>query len=314
MNVKTIVEWAKRWWAGRDEITRLLPQYLWQAVMNFMSSGAQKAAALAYYAIFSIFPLSLLLAVGINNLLGPTVAQQQMSSALSMFLPLKTAELLQTNVTQAIQQGSSFGLIALAGLTWSALGLFSNITSSLDAIFAVPARRSMWRQRLVALLMALILIILVTASFVTSGVLRLVSAALLERPNIWITIGTIFLPLGLDMVIFALLFRFVPARHVHWDAVWPAAIFGAVGWELAKAGFGWYLANVTNFQFIYGSIATAIVLLFWAYLIASIFLLSAEVCAQLNEWFLMQSRLEMESLRAENEPPSSLPADQPLLR
>jgi membrane protein len=68
--------------------------------------------------------------------------------------------------------------------------------------------------------------------------------------------------------------------------VWPAAIFGAIGWELAKIGFSWYLTNVANYQFIYGSIATAIVLLFWAYLLASLFLLSAEFCAQLNEWIL----------------------------
>jgi uncharacterized BrkB/YihY/UPF0761 family membrane protein len=90
------------------------------------------------------------------------------------------------------------------------------------------------------------------------------------------------------MMIFALLFRYVPARRVYWDAVWPAAIFGAIGWEIAKTGFSWFLNNVANYQFVYGAIAAGIILLFWAYLIASIFLLSAEICAQLNEWLLDQ--------------------------
>jgi membrane protein len=305
---------ARRWWRRRDEATRELPLYLWRALTNFANTGASQAAALAYYAIFSVFPLTLLLTVAINQVLGPTVAQQQIASALTLFLPIKTAELLRVNVTAALQQSSSFGLIALIGLAWSGLGLFSSITASLDAIFQVPARRSLWRQRLLALVMAVILIVLVTASFVTSGVLRLVSAALLERPNIWVTIGVIFLPLGLDIVIFALLFRYIPARQVHWDAVWPAAIFGGVGWELAKAGFSWYLTNVSNFQFIYGSIATAIVLLFWAYLIASIFLLSAEMCAQLNEWFLKQERRALEQLRAETERPPALTTKNPAFR
>jgi YihY family inner membrane protein len=128
--------------------------------------------------------------------------------------------------------------------------------------------------------------VLIATSFVTSAVLRLVSALFLERPSLWLSIGSIFLPLGLNMVIFALLFRFVPSRRVHWDAVWPAAIFGGVGWELAKSAFGWYLLNVANYQFVYGTLSTGIVLLFWAYVIASIFLLSAEFCAQLNEWIL----------------------------
>ena len=106
------------------------------------------------------------------------------------------------------------------------------------------------------------------------------------------------------MVIFALLFRYVPAREVHWDAVWPAAIVGAVGWELAKSGFVWYTSSVANVQFIYGGIATAIVLLLWAYLIAAIFLFSAELCAQLNQWFIVRHEKELRQLviEAESEP------------
>jgi membrane protein len=85
-----------------------------------------------------------------------------------------------------------------------------------------------------------------------------------------------------------MLFRYIPARHVHWEAIWPAAIFGGMGLELAKAGFTWYVDNLANFQVVYGSITTAIILLLSAYVIASIFLLSAELCAQLNAWVLDQ--------------------------
>lgn len=304
-----MMQLVREWWRKQDHATRALPGYLQQAVANFSRTGTRQAAALAYYAIFSLFPLTLLLAVAISKLLGPAAAQKQVASALSIFLPGDTSVLLQENVSQALEQGASFTLVAVAGLVWSALGLFSNITSSLDLIFAVPARRSLWRQRLTALVMTLMLVVLVTASFVTSGVFRLVAAVFLERPNVWITIGAVFLPLGLNIIIFVMLFRYVPSLHVHWDAVWPAAIFGGLGWELAKAGFQWYLANITNYQFIYGSIATAIVLLLWAYLIAAIFLLSAELCAQLNEWFIMRQEKEVERLYAESELSAELPPD-----
>jgi membrane protein len=304
-----MIAFIKQWWQHQDYATRALPGYLGRALGNFSRTGTRHAAALAYYAIFSVFPLTLLLAVGISKLLGPAAAQTQVASALSIFLPGDTSAELQKNVAQALDQGASFTLVAIAGLIWSALGLFSNITSALDLIFAVPARRSLWRQRLTALVMTLMLVVLVTASFVTSGVFRLVTAVFLERPNVWITIGAVFLPLGLNIVIFVLLFRYVPSRHVHWDAVWPAAIFGGLGWELAKAGFQWYLANIANYQFIYGSIATAIVLLLWAYLIAAIFLVSAEVCAQLNDWFIMRHEKEIERLYAESELSVELPPE-----
>ena len=120
--------------------------------------------------------------------------------------------------------------------------------------------------------------------------LRLVAALSLDRPSAWLLIGTYSLPFGIDMIIFALLFRYVPARYVKWDAVWPGAIFGAAGWELLKSGFNWFLDNMSNFQFVYGSIATVIVLLFWVYLLASIFLISAELSSQLNEWMVDQQK------------------------
>jgi membrane protein len=288
------------WWKTLPEMTRALPGYLVTALFGFLRHGTRQAAALAYYAVFSIFPLTLLLAVGISRLLGPVVAQQQIQIGLSAFLPPSVApalDLIQTNVTQAIAESQSFGLIALLGLAWSASGLFTNITNALDTIFNVPALRSIWRQRLMAVLMTFMLIALIAASFITSGVLRLLSALLLDRPNPWLNAGVVFLPLTLNIVIFLLLFRYVPARPVRSDAAWPAAIIGALGWEAAKSGFGWFLANVANFQFVYGSIAAVIVLLFWAYLIAAIFLFSAELCAKLNEWMERHDEVTSDELK-----------------
>ncbi|HLU11656.1 MAG TPA: YihY/virulence factor BrkB family protein [Oceanobacillus sp.] len=279
-----------QWWTRQSSSTRALPSYLARALANYWRYGSRQAAALSYYAIFSVFPLSLLATILVSRLVGPVVAQQQLTLALQTFLPpssTATLELFQTNVQKAIDQGSSFTLIAILFLMWSGLGLFSNITSALDFIFHVPSSRSLWSQRLIALVMALVLIALLVTSFVTSAVLGFISTVLLNPPSVWISIGAFFLPLGLDMMIFALLFRYVPARKVYWDAVWPAAIFGAIGWEIAKTGFGWFLSYV-DYQFVYGAIAAGIVLLFWAYIIASIFLLSAEICAQLNEWLLDQ--------------------------
>lgn len=298
-------------WERLPAPTRALPGYLGRALSNFFRHGLSRAAALAYYAVFSIFPLSLLLAVAIGGILGPTVAEEQIARGLSLFLPDQTITLFQSNVSSALEQGRSFGLIAVAGLVWSGLGLFTNVSNSLDIIFHVPSSRSLWRQRLVALTMAMFLIVFIATSFITSGVLRLVAALSLERPSQWLVIGSYFLPFAIDMLMFASLFRYVPARYVKWDAVWPAAIFGAIGWEVLKQGFNWYLENLANFQIVYGSIATVIVLMFWAYLLASIFLLSAEFCAQLNEWMFDQHKKEEAEVYLQSKPLSQLPAEAP---
>lgn len=285
----------RSWWSRRSAATRALPSYLGQAVGNYIrsGSGSRQAAALSYYSIFSFFPLTLLIVVAFSNMLGPAVAQEQLIRGLELFLPAATVDDFQEIVVGALKQSSSFGLVAFIALIWAATGLFTNITLSLDEIFQVPKSRSIWRQRLLAILMGVTLLLLIVASFITSGVLGLLSAFTPGFTNIWIRIGVFFLPLGLNVVIFALVFRYVPARDVHWDAIWPTAIFGAIGWELAREGFEWYLTNLANYSIIYGSIATGIVLLFWAWVISTIFLFSAQLCARLNEWMIENERRQV---------------------
>ncbi len=288
---KKLLQRMQKWWDQLDPVTQSLLHHIGQASQNFGRYGTRQAAALAYYTIFSIFPLTLLLTIGISRLLGSAVAQEQIAGALRFFLPeSSTVDLLQSSINQALQQNVSFGVLALLGLAWSGLGLFSNIINALDIIFHVPQSRSIWRQRAVAVIMILILIVLVSASFLTSGVLALVSAFVLNQPGTWLGMAGVFLPLSMNMMIFLLLFRYVPARAVHWDAIWPAALVGATGFELAKRGFSWYLTNLANYQVVYGGIATVIILLFWAYVLASVFLFSAELCAQLNIWVEAQAK------------------------
>ncbi len=290
---------ATRWWESRDAPTRALPGYLQRAVQRSFRYDTQRAAALAYYTVFSIFPLLLLLAVGIGRVLGAVSVQAQIASALRLFLPdaaQPITDLLLESVSQGLTQDSSFTLLALGGLVWSGLGLFTNVSTALDLIFGAQRRRSMWQQRLVAVTMTITLIVLVVLSFLVTGVLLLARTVFFNQASTWINLAFLLVPLGFNITVFVLAFRFVPARPVHWDSVWPAAVFGAVGWELAKAGFGWYLANFANYQLVYGSIATVIVLLFWAFLLASIFLFSAELCAQLNNWWEAELREQIAAL------------------
>lgn len=274
----------RMWWARRSDRTRSLGRHLWQVVENFNLYGASQAAAMSYYALFSLFPLVLLLAISINRLLGPSFGVSQIEQALSLFLPPETVRLLQDNIGEALTQNNEFTIIALVGLTWAALGFFANISAVLERIFRVPFGRSLWRQRLLAALMILALIAVIGVSFLTFGVLRLLAVFLIDRPGFWVNIGVVFLPFSLNLVILMLLFRFVPSIPVDWEAIWPSALLGAAGWEVAKGLFVWYLENFSNYVLVYGGIATVIVLLTSIYLTATVLILSAELCARLNEW------------------------------
>ena len=273
-----------RTYTALDRATDGLPRYLARAWVDYNRRDSRQAASLSYYAVFSIFPLILLAVILVSSLVGPALAQEQVLRMVGDFFPAETQKLISDNIALALEQQHSFGLVAAVGLIWSALSLFSNLTAALDDIFHPTYMRPMWYKRLLALSMAVVLAVLLLSSLLTSAIFRLIGILLLDQPSLILEIGTLFLPLGLNVTIFVLLFRYIPRLDVRWDAIWPAALLGGIGWELSKSLFVWYLNSFGNFSLIYGSLGTVIVLLVWAYLSSAILLLSAELCAALNDW------------------------------
>ncbi len=276
--------WLARTYAALDRATDGLLPLLARSWVAFAQRDTRYAASLAYYALFSIFPLVLLGITLISGLLGPTLARQQVIQFLSTFFPAETVEVIAGNVQLVLRQRQSFGLVAVISLIWSGLSLFSNLTVALDNIFHPTRWRPLWRKRLLAVIMVVVLAALLTGSLITSLGLRLISALLLDRGGTTLRLLNLSLPLGLNLTIFALLFRYIPRVRVRWDAIWPAAILGSLGWSLAQSLFVWYLDNFGLYSVIYGSLAAVIVLLLWVYVSSAILLLAAELCNAINTW------------------------------
>lgn len=278
-------------YAALNRATDGLPGYLARAWQDFNRRDAQRAAALVYYAIFSVFPLLLLAVALVSGLVGPALAQEQVLDAIQLFFPAETVSVITDNVQTALAQRESFGLVAAAGLAWSGLGLFTNLIMALDAIFQPAYTRPMWQRRALALgLAAGLSLLLLTALLAALAVslVNLVAPTYSVVPLVLLT--ALVSPFGIGVTIFALLFRTVPRQPVRWNAIWPAALLGGLGWTLTQQAFVWYLENVANFSIIYGSLGAVIVLLLWAYLSAAILLLGAEVCAALNKWLAAREK------------------------
>ena len=78
-----LIQPLQEWWSTHSEPTRELPLVFLTAFKNFSRYSSRQSAALAFYALFSVFPLTLLLAVLIGGLLEPAVAQEQIANGCS---------------------------------------------------------------------------------------------------------------------------------------------------------------------------------------------------------------------------------------
>ena len=258
--------------------------------MTSLNRDLHQAASLAYYAVFSLFPLLMLTVSIASALFGADAIQQQVIRLSQRFFPGDTQAIIEPYITVALEQETVIDLVAVVSLIWSASSLFANLSRTLDTIFrpAGEAQRALWRNRLLGVGMMGGLAVLLTMVFLGSLGFRLIGTALLERPGTLMRVWSVLVPIGLDMAILILLFRFVPHTAPRWKALVPSALVGSLGWELGKSLFVWYLETVAKLNVVYGSLGAVVALMLWAYLSAALLLLSAEVCVAVDNWLLQR--------------------------
>jgi membrane protein len=274
---------------------------------------AQRGAALAYYAMFSMFPLLLLLISLLGFLLEAGVplavdAQTAVLQAVEQTLP-QAKDLVENIIMTTRRARGGTGLVGLIVLAWSASSIFTQARLALNAVWDTGQPQGLGgvlRLRLNALGMVIATGLLLFVSVTANTSLDLIAHYATRLP--WSdTLWPLVLPLilaGNTVVLFALLYRILSRAPLGWSDVWPGAVVGGVGWEALKKVFVWYAGTAADWGAIYGPIAGVIALLLWLYLSAQVFLFGAEFAAAYSH--LMQEKRAAEPLPAETEVPVEL--------
>jgi YihY family inner membrane protein len=239
------------------------------------------AAAIAYYAFLSLFPFPILLLAIARRLLRPAEAMTRYRAFLDHYLPSVTA-FLQINYEPLQGQLTVLRIIALLVLIWTGSGIFAVTGRLLDRAWHIKHTGRLWiRRRLLALPLAIAALILISLSLALST-----SWSLLNRLEFsngisgFTQILSLAIILLLNTLFFGLIYWSLPSAQVRWREVLPGAILAAVLWEVAKSAFTLYLSNLRLFNVVYGSVATIVAFLIWAYLSGCIVLYCGELNAE----------------------------------
>jgi membrane protein len=234
------------------------------------------AAAIAYFALFSLFPITLLSISIASFSLGPSMDRQLIIQRMEFIAPAM-GQLLGKNIDEIIESRGPVTGIALVSLIWSASSVFYTFTHTLNEIWDIKPRSAAWKRRGLAILFVLTIVgpTLFLASFAGSLIAHL--RAIL--PDSIISMGgsiSLILAILLDITLFMVLYIILPHGSSTWREILPGAIGAGVLWELAKKVFLSLVSSyITISNLVYGSVAAIIAFLAWAYLSGIIFLFGA---------------------------------------
>jgi membrane protein len=247
-----------------------------------------RAAQLAYYFLFALFPFFLFLTTLLGYLPIPNLLDRIMEM-LAPLLPGDALRLVQDNLHQLVtgERGGllSFGILAAL---WTSSSALTAIIDSLNRAYDVEEGRPFWKVRGTAILLTVGL-----SAFIIVALVLLTFGPQLGR---WIAdlvgLGQVFaitwnilrwpVIVGLLILAMALLYYFAPDVEQKWQWLTPGSAVSVIGWLLTSLGFAFYVNNFGSYNATYGTIGGVIVLLTWMYLSGLFVLIGGEINAEIE--------------------------------
>lgn len=280
------------------------------AFNNFtLMRGAQASASLAYYGLFSIFPLLLaVVSVGSMFLEGELV-KVELLEIITQWIPV-SADTVNTQITSVLNMRGPVTIVAIISLLWSGSNVFEKIIVNVNRAFPKGSRPGFLKSRGMALLIILLMILLFSASLVFSTVVNIFTSTdnalfgkLINSTKAWVEWLRI-VPLVLKILLFLAVYSWIPqSASILFKARLIGSVVTAVLWELSSRLLGWAISGgFTNYEIIYGSLASIIALMFWLYLSGYILFFGAHLVHAIDT-HLKRKRIEagIEVSQAEGE-------------
>jgi membrane protein len=272
--------------------------------------AAQHAAAIAYYALFSLVPIAIVTVFVLGIVFADEGRRADLVDAILDNVPLTQTEGRDEveNAIREVRRVSGPAAVAgVLGLLWTSSAMFSSIRRALNRVWDVDESRPWFQGKLVDFAQVGLLSAILLASIVLTVALRTLREASadwigpLSGDNPLWEVAFVALPAAISFVTFALLYRLVPAARPRWRDVLPGAAFATVLFEALKTSFALYVANFNNFDVVYGSLAGVLLFLLYTYLSACILIAGAELSRVL-------ARYHAGELESEIHPPVPQPS------
>ena len=245
-------------------------------------------AALAFYAVFSLAPLLLIVIAIAGSVFGQEAAQGQIIGQIQGLVGEESANAIQSMIEEARKPAAGIiaTVLAMVMLLLGATGVFAQLQEALNTIWSVEEKpgESLWKllkDRFVSLMVVLGTGFLLLISLIISAGLSAIGAALgnfLPVPGFLLQIINFFVSFAIVTLLFAMIYKLLPDISIQWGDVWIGAIIASLLFTIGKFLIGLYLGK-SDVGIAYGAAGSLVVILIWVYYASQIFLFGAEFTA-----------------------------------
>lgn len=268
--------WARRIYHRIDRVSGNRLSLVKRALRRFSKNrGAEAAASISFFTIFSIFPLLIFITSAASMFLDSEVVKENVLNWLTDMLPV-VPEVILAEIESLINvRTTTVNLVALVSFLWSASGAFNALARSLHRVWNPDRQRNAVLNRLLGLAMVASLVVLVMVLLMGSSVITVILGRGLAFGG---RLTLHFVPIAIRVLIFWITYSLVPGGKVNnTSALWGAILASCV-WEVNTLVFTWYIkSGLAEYEILYGSLGTIIALLMWVYLSYFIYLLGAYI-------------------------------------
>lgn len=257
-----------------------------EAYQNFQQDRASLlAAALAYYTLFSLAPMLIILLALASVFVDQNHAQIQVIAQTQELMGEDAAALVAQLLRNPVATGNNqvAAVISIAALIYGATNVFAQLQSALNTVWGInrpPKAGFMFMLRLRAF--SFVTLLLVGAFLI----LALIGIALLSLVDDWIQVRLPELYALINIahtlaffviaaLLFAMLYKALPDAAIRWIDTWVGAMVASILFNLGRWGIGLYIANSSTDD-AFGAAGAVVVILVWIYFSAQFFLFGAE--------------------------------------
>ena len=253
--------------------------------LMFRSGGIDLAASLAYFTVLSFLPLIALVIIVAALFGGPESVGEELAGILVYYFPT-SSDLILEAVDGLISNSVEVSLLSLFGIVIGANGLFMAVQRALRRVFEDESRR-LGQITVIQIVITTLIVVLFLLSVGLSAFIQIVLSFV--EGNIGLT-GSVSTVMGIVVgitsallhvliaaTVFAVVYYHLPSAEVKWRDATFGALVAVVLFEISKHVFLLYTELFAQRSAIYGSVASFVILLMWAYIAGLIFLYGAAV-------------------------------------